>query len=284
MPGMLLALRSPAAERVRPSPWVRTDDLGCLALTGSGAAGALQAEVFGEDGSAFVAGLDDEPRDLTARPRLRTAGDHAVTGRERVVGLPCEDCAQVLASAPTAFAMQASLADAREPGERLVVSGVVRDRSGRARAGVVLFAYQTDAAGLYHPDPQARGLPSAIARLRGWMRSDADGRYRFDTIRPGLYPDRSAPAHIHLHVIEPGRCTYYAGDYLFDDDPTLTPAARADSRTAHAGSGLVKPVRASGGSWSVQRDIVLGRNVDGHEACVTRPPDLNGLRPTLPAR
>ncbi len=284
MPGMLLALRSPGAERVRPSPWVRTDDQGCLALTGSAASGALQAEVFEHDGSAFVAHLDGEPHDPTGRSRLHTSGDPAMTGRERVVGLPCEDCAQVLASASSTFAAQVSLTDIREPGERLVVSGVVRDRAGRAQPGVILFVYQTDASGRYHPDAHARGFPSSIARLRGWMRSDDDGRYRFDTIRPGLYPDRSAPTHVHLHVIEPGRCTYYAGDYLFDDDPVLTPAARAESRMAHAGSGLVEPAREPDGSWSARRDIVLGHNVDGYEACAGSPADLNGTRPASPAR
>lgn len=283
MADTLLALHGRTAQRVRPS-WLRTDAAGCLVLDGAVVAGELRAEAFDSDGSSVLVRLDGEPLDAAARPRLRTSDERAVSGRERVVGLPCEDCAEVLASAPEVDTAHASLVGPGENGERLVVSGVVRDGAGRAQPGIVLYVYQTDAAGLYHPDPDARGLPSAIARLRGWMRSDGEGRYRFDTVRPGLYPDRSAPSHIHLHVIEPGRCTYYAGDYLFDDDPTLTPAARAGSRTAHAGSGLVQPVRAPDGSWQVERDIELGRNVAGYEACGGNRPDTDDARAAPSAR
>ncbi|HNR92850.1 MAG TPA: hypothetical protein PKO41_10550, partial [Dokdonella sp.] len=267
MPGTLLALRSVPSMRVRPSQWLRTDDEGCLSLSGADATVELHAEGFVVDGSAFAAQLDTQPRDMPLRPRLHRTDGSAVSGRERVVGLPCEDCADILATAPTSFASQASLADLSEPGERLHVSGVVRDRSGHPRAGVILFAYQTDAAGLYHPDPRAGGLPSAQARLRGWVRSDSDGRYRLDTIRPGHYPGRAVPAHIHLHVVEPGRCTWYAGDILFSDDPLLDTTTRAESNRAHGGSGIVDPRRGSDGSWSAERDLMLGLDVAGYEAC-----------------
>lgn len=283
MPDTLLALHGRTAQRMRPS-WLRTDAAGCLVLEGAVAAGELRAEVFDSDGSSILVRLDGEPLDAAARPRLRTSADETVSGRERVVGLPCEDCAQVLAAAPAVAVAHASLAAPGEPGERLVVSGVVRDGAGRAQPGIVLYVYQTDAAGLYHPDPDARGLPSAIARLHGWMRSDSEGRYRFETIRPGLYPDRSAPSHIHLHVIEPGRCTYYAGDYLFDDDPSLTPAARAESRTAHAGSGVLTPVRAADGTWRAQRDLVLGLDVGGYTACAVTAADAQRTRTSAPSR
>lgn len=77
------------------------------------------------------------------------------------------------------------------------------------------------------------------------------------------------PQHVHLHVIEPGRCTYYLGDVLFADDPRLTPELRARERDAHGGSGIVQP-RRDGAGWRAQRDVVLGLNVPDYERCTPR--------------
>jgi protocatechuate 3,4-dioxygenase beta subunit len=104
-------------------------------------------------------------------------------------------------------------------------------------------------------------------RLRGWARSDARGEYRFDTIRPGPYPGRPAPQHIHMHVLEVGRCTYYIGDVMFTDDPRLTAELRASAARDRAGSGVVTPERDANGVWQAERDIRLGLNVPGYDAC-----------------
>src|SRR5215831_20910733 len=67
----------------------------------------------------------------------------------------------------------AKIADEREPGQRLVVSGQVFAPDGvTPAAGVMVYAYQTDATGHYQNDPQTR-----VARLHGWARTDAQGRF-----------------------------------------------------------------------------------------------------------
>jgi protocatechuate 3,4-dioxygenase beta subunit len=65
-----------------------------------------------------------------------------------------------------------------------------------------------------------------------------------------------------MHVIEPGRCTYYIEDVLFDDDPLLTPLERS-RRENRGGIGLAVPLR-EGSGWVVTRDIVLGAAVPGY--------------------
>ena len=117
------------------------------------------------------------------------------------------------------------------------------------------------------PATRSRGAAARHGRLRGWARTDASGRYAFDTIRPGAYPDGDEPQHIHLHVIEPGRCTYYIGDVLFDDDPRLTTQARVAEEHARGGSGVVHPVGSARNGWNATRDITLGSNVPGYAAC-----------------
>jgi len=187
------------------------------------------------------------------------------TGHEPIVGLPCEGCEAVFDGLPAELAAHARIAPAEEPGEPLVIEGTVRDATGRAVPGIVVYAYHTDARGVYPSGNGARGEEARRhGRLRGWARSDAEGRYRFDTIRPASYPDTDIPQHVHMHVIEPGRCTYYIDDVHFAYDPLLTPAQRRSLVRGRGGEGVVQPESDGNGGWRVRRDIELGANVPGH--------------------
>ena len=184
--------------------------------------------------------------------------------REPVVGLPCEGCEAVFDGMPDSLAWSARIAPPDEPGEALRIEGVVRDGNGRPVAGVVVYAYHTDEEGIYPRDERRRGYAARHGRLHGWARTAAGGRYRFDTIRPAGYPGTDIPQHVHMHVIEPGRCTYYIDDIHFADDPRLSDAVRRRLTTGRGGSGLAMPVRDADGLWRVTRDIVLGENVPGY--------------------
>lgn len=100
-------------------------------------------------------------------------------------------------------------------------------------------------------------------RLRGWARTDSSGRCAFDTIRPAGYPDSDDPQHVHMHIIEVGRCTYYIDEIAFEDDPRPKPQHRQHHR-GRGGSGIVAPRRDEAGVWHVTRDIVLGAGIPGY--------------------
>ena len=174
-----------------------------------------------------------------------------------VLGGPCDGCEIVHQGMPAELGATARIAPVGEPGEPLVVEGVVRTADGAPAAGIVVYGYHTNAKGRYP------GRATRHGDLRGWARTGADGRYRFETMRPGGYPGRRDPQHIHLHVIEPGRGSYYIDDVLFDDDPRLTPERRA-RLAGRGGNGITTPKRDADGTWRVQRDIVLGLNVPGY--------------------
>jgi len=87
------------------------------------------------------------------------------------------------------------IASASEPGERLVLTGHVLGADGRPRAGAQIEVWHTDARGLYRRDNG-----NGPARLRGFVRTDADGSYTIDTIRPGLYPGTTHGAHMHFKI------------------------------------------------------------------------------------
>lgn len=198
---------------------------------------------------------------------LATSGANA---REPVVGLPCEGCEAVFEGQPARLATHARIAPQNEPGEPLALSGRVLATDGSPRAGIVIYAYHTDAKGIYPPVADAQGRSAARhGRLRGWVASDDAGRYAFDTIRPGSYPARDVPAHIHMHVLEPGCATYYIDDVMFTDDPLLTAAQRRAHAIGRGGSGIATPTRAAAG-WQVTRDIRLGAGIPGYRACAGR--------------
>jgi len=153
-------------------------------------------------------------------------------------------------------------------GERIIVTGRVLDSGGRPVAGTLVEIWQTNAGGRYrhevdrHPaplDPNFTGL--------GRCMTDADGRYRFVTIKPGSYPwgnhyNAWRPAHIHFSVF--GRAftqrlvtqMYFPGDPLQPLDPILNSVPDRGARerlVARFEIGLTEPEWALGYSW----DIVL---------------------------
>lgn len=100
---------------------------------------------------------------------------------------------------PRVLTSTARIAPANEPGTPLTVNGRILQRDGRTpAANVIVFAYHTDATGVYNQ----RGVRGW--RLRGWARTDANGRFVLRTIRPAPYPRGSEPAHIHFTLEGPG--------------------------------------------------------------------------------
>ena len=191
----------------------------------------------------------------------------AAAQNEKIVGAPCEGCEAVFQAQPAEIGAVTRITPADEPGEKLTLQGIVRGADGKPAPGIDVYAYQTNAAGLYPADEQMRGQAAhRHGKLRGFARTDAAGRYRFDTVRPGGYPGTDIPQHIHMHVIEPGRCTYYIDDVLFEDDTRLTPARRRAMSEGRGGPGVIKPQR-EGAEWRATRDIELGKGIRDYTAC-----------------
>ena len=185
--------------------------------------------------------------------------------REPIIGGPCEGCEGVFEGLPTVLSSATRLAPSGERGQPMIIDGIVRDTRGNAVRGIVVYAYHTDANGIYRPGTAA---PGESARrhgvLRGWAVTDSVGHYRFITIRPGHYPNGKAPEHVHMHVIEPRCCTYWIDSINFTDDSILSAAERQMSERGRGGSGLTTPTRDQNGTWHVTRDIRLGYGVPGY--------------------
>jgi len=99
----------------------------------------------------------------------------------------------------------------------LVLRGTVRDPACRPLRDAVLEVWQADADGEY----DVRG-----DRFRGIVRTDARGRWRVETVRPGRYRLGSSfrPAHVHVKLHASGRPSlttqlYFPGDPYNERDP-----------------------------------------------------------------
>jgi protocatechuate 3,4-dioxygenase beta subunit len=118
-------------------------------------------------------------------------------------------------------------------GERIIVTGRVLDGEGRPVPHTLVEVWQANAAGRYvdvADDHQAPLDPNFTGA--GRCLTDAEGRYRFVTVKPGAYPWRNhenawRPAHIHFSLFGPALTSrlvsqmYFPGDPLMPFDPIL---------------------------------------------------------------
>ena len=124
-------------------------------------------------------------------------------------------------------------------GTPFLLTGRVLTTRCRPVPNALLDFWQADAAGVY----DNRGY-----RLRGHQRTDARGRYRLETVVPGLYPRRTR--HIHVKAQAPRR-------------PVLTTQLYFRGERANARDGifvpelLVRNLRKANGRWTASFDFVL---------------------------
>jgi protocatechuate 3,4-dioxygenase beta subunit len=144
-------------------------------------------------------------------------------------------------------------------GEISDLHGRLLDRNGHPLAGVRIEIWQCDANGRYrHPrDPGRQPIDPGFQGF-GHTLSDAEGNYRFRTIRPVAYPGRTP--HIHVAVRPPGEepfvTQFYiageernAGDFLFQRIPAeQRPLVLMD----------FMPGTEAGSPLQAKRDLILG--------------------------
>ena len=156
----------------------------------------------------------------------------------------------------------ADLTSGGPQGERIVIEGRVIDGDGASVPDACLELWQANAVGRYaHPDDTRTDKP-LDPNFRGFGRvaTDADGRFRFTTIRPGPVPGRGnalqAP-HIGVALFARGLLKqlftriYFAGDPLNETDPVLLSIDDPGRRETL----LATPNGSDAGTWHL--DIVM---------------------------
>lgn len=112
-------------------------------------------------------------------------------------------------------------------GERIIVSGRVADEDGRPVPHSLVEIWQANAAGRYrHVNDQHDAPLDPNFTGCGRTLTDANGNYRFQTIKPGAYPWRNhpnawRPNHIHFSLFGPSFMTRLVTQMYFPGDPLL---------------------------------------------------------------
>lgn len=155
-------------------------------------------------------------------------------------------------------------------GQKILLTGTVYELDGKKPAShVILYYYQTDVNGVYATNKtEERNMPkNSLGQthgfIRGWVKTDNDGKYSIYTIKPGSYPSRNEPEHIHVTVKEKNmKDIYYLDDFVFDNDPLLTTNRRKNMEN-RGGSGVIRFVQKDN-VWVGERNIILGLHIPNY--------------------
>jgi len=187
---------------------------------------------------------------------------HSGCSQAARIGGGCDGCELIYTNAPAfdQLSWTDTLPDFNEPGPKLLITGTIYRADGRTPAeGVVLYIYHTDQTGHYTRHAEHAGQNTRHGYIRGWMKTNEKGQYRFYTLKPKAYPGNQIPAHIHPIIKEPAKNEYYIDEYRFDDDPLLTKEERSKEEK-RGGSGIIS-LRESNGTLYGVRNIYLGKNI-----------------------
>ena len=161
------------------------------------------------------------------------------------------------------------------PGPRLHFRGWVKDMQGRPIEGAEIDIWQSSPKGLYeNQDPG-----QADMNLRGLFRTDADGSFSFESVKPAGYPvptegptgallraqgrHNYRPAHVHFLIYKPGFKTITSQVYD-PEDPNLETDSQFGVTKALIGNYVKQP----DGSYTLEFTFKL----EGGEARRPKPP------------
>ncbi len=189
---------------------------------------------------------------------------HNKIDTNKKVGGPCEGCEAIYEFGNQRLTSIDTLPDFKQTEPKLKLTGTVFEKDGKTPAeNVILYIYQTDRKGLYATKGNEKGWAKRHGYIRGWIKTDKSGKYTFYTFRPAPYPNGLEPEHIHITVKESNKNEYYIDEFVFEDDPMLTPNERNELEN-RGGSGIVQPILKDG-ILTANRNIVLGLNIPNYE-------------------
>ncbi|WP_051957469.1 dioxygenase family protein [Altibacter lentus] len=171
----------------------------------------------------------------------------------------CEWCGAM--DAPESLSWSTTIAPEEEPGAPLILTGTVYWQDGKTPAeNVWIYAYHTNAKGIYPKRGDETGNGQRHGYLRAWVRTNAEGKYRFETIRPEAYPSRSEPAHVHMTVAHDSFPEYWLNGTQFKGDPLLPETLPALTDRDGGFPSTIALTKDSEGNWLGSRDIVLAKD------------------------
>lgn len=159
--------------------------------------------------------------------------------------------------------VQPKLADASIPGQHIRLEGVVIDGQGNPMADALIELWQADALGRYAHPADGRGSNYGFTGF-GRCATDANGRYVFETIKPGAIGNGQAPHVTFIMFTRGGQNHLYTRVYFADEatanaqDPVLqgVPEDRRETLIAsRTTAGYQLDIRVQGDGETVFFDV-----------------------------
>ncbi|NBP69120.1 MAG: intradiol ring-cleavage dioxygenase [Cytophagia bacterium] len=192
----------------------------------------------------------------TNKSRLTTNANRTI------VGGGCDGCELMYVDIPREMNAIDTSMGWMEKGQKLIITGTIYQLDGKTPApNVIMYYWHTNQEGLYANKKGLHEKARSHGYLRGWIKTDQNGKYTIHTIRPAPYPNDILPAHIHLSIKEPEIGNeYYAEDIVFDDDKLLINYLKKYPMQNRCGSGIVR-VLLKDEIQIAEHDLVLGLNI-----------------------
>jgi len=157
--------------------------------------------------------------------------------------------------APADVSWKSVLSKKSDRDEPMVISGTVYNPDGKTPApNVLIYFYHTDSEGYYNRKRDGEPLHG---HFRGWMLTDAKGRYEFSSIRPAAYPERKFAAHVHMTLTGKNFREESIDSILFEGDPLISREERQTAGRKGGFNPIVKLEKGASGIWQATRDIQL---------------------------
>lgn len=186
------------------------------------------------------------------------------TGIKKLAGGGCDGCELMYVGMPANINATDTSAGWTEKGQKLLVIGTVYKIDGKTPApNVIIYYWQTDNNGYYSPRKEMDENAKRHGHIRGWVKTDKNGKYALYTIKPAPYPNDNIPAHIHTSIKEPNIDNeYYIDEFIFDDDKLLTGEKRKALEN-RGGSGILR-VLLKDNLQIAEHNIILGLNIPNY--------------------
>ncbi len=184
--------------------------------------------------------------------------------KKLLIGGGCDGCELMYNGMPSNIHSIDTSPGWYEKGQKLLITGTIFEIDGRTpAANIIIYYWQTDNNGYYSP---IKGMDENTKRhghIRGWVKSDENGKYSIYTIKPIPYPNENIPAHIHTSIKEPAIANeYYIDEFVFDDDKLLTSEKRKALEN-RGGSGILR-VLLKDNLQIAEHNIILGLNIPNY--------------------
>ncbi len=156
--------------------------------------------------------------------------------------------------APDNVSWKSVLAKKSVEDEALIISGTVFQPDGKTPApSLLIYFYHTDSTGRY-----GRGNGEVRhGHFRGWLLTDATGRYEISTIKPAPYANRTEAAHIHMTLTSKELKEESIDSILFEGDKFITAKERDEAGNKGGFNPILTLEKGSDGILRGVRNIQL---------------------------